>query len=150
MYLLDVIPYTFFLVEGKTAWAAWLSYPKVNEAFLALLSIPIEDMDEQVFHDIERFVAVMFSKTCTLSRVNEAGRELFTQHSLTIDNISPTQAASLEHLKRSVYQAGYVWVKHLIHHLFFQVLDIGDGNLLICVGNHFGPNSQRQQIHALS
>ena len=97
----------------KTAWTAWLSYPKVTETFLALLSLPIEDIDQNILNEIERFIIVVYSKTCTLSRVNEARRELFTQGFRTIENIPPTQAALLEHLKRAVYQAAHVWSQAL-------------------------------------
>ena len=55
----------------------------------------------------------MYSKTCSLTNVNEARMELFTQCSRTIDNIPPTQNALKQHLKRAIYQAGYIWAKAL-------------------------------------
>ena len=97
----------------KTAWTAWLAYPEVTETFLKLLSLPIEDIDQNVLQDLERFKVIVYSKTCTLNRVNEARRELFTQGLRTIDNIPPTQAALLEHIKRAVYQATHVWSQAL-------------------------------------
>ena len=89
-----------------------MSFPKVTEAFLALLSQK-ETVDDSIFHDIERFIVLMYSKTCTLSRVNEARRELFTQSSRTVENLPQTQGALEEHLKRAIYQAGYVWSQAL-------------------------------------
>ena len=66
----------------KTAWSAWMAYPAVTDTFLSLLSQP-EEISPEVLHKIERFVVLMYSKTCTLSRVNESRKELFavwTQH----------------------------------------------------------------------
>ena len=86
-----------------------MSYPEITETFLALLSLPVEDIDQNLLHNIERFIIIVYSKTCTLINVNEARRELFTKGLRTIDNIPPTQGALLEHLKRAVYQAAFVW-----------------------------------------
>ena len=55
----------------------------------------------------------MYSKTCSLTRVNEARRELFTQSSRTIENIPPTLNALIQHLRRAVYQAAYIWAQAL-------------------------------------
>ena len=96
----------------KTAWTAWLSYPEVTETFLTLLSTPVE-IDESILEKIQRFIVVMYSKTCSLTSVNEARRELFTQCSRTIDNIPPTKNALIQHLRRAVYQAGYIWAQAL-------------------------------------
>jgi len=97
-----------FLGHGKkSAWLAWTVCPAVTEAFLALSSQP-EEVDSQTLNDIERFIVVMYSRTCALSSVNEARKQLFSQGSRTIENIPPTKAALLQHIKRAVYQAGYV------------------------------------------
>ena len=96
----------------KTAWSAWMAYPAVTDAFVSLLSQPVE-ISPEVLHIIERFVVLMYSKTCTLSRVNEARKELFAQSGRSIDNIPPTQGALLQHIKRAVYQAIYIWAQAL-------------------------------------
>ena len=41
--------------------------------------------------------------------VNEARQVLFAQGNKSIENISPTQAALAQHIKRAAYQAGHVW-----------------------------------------
>ena len=96
----------------KTAWSAWMAHPSATDAFESLLSQP-EDLTPELIHKIERFVVLMYSKTCTLSRVNEARKELFTQFDRTIDNIPPTQHTLINHLKRSVYQGSYIWAQAL-------------------------------------
>ena len=42
-------------------------------------------------------------------KVNEARKMLFTQKGRSIELIPATRAASLQHVKRAVYQGGYCW-----------------------------------------
>lgn len=58
--------------KGKTTvWSARLSYPAVTDTFLTLLSPPIEkDIDQSILEHIERFIVVLYSKTCFLNTVN--------------------------------------------------------------------------------
>ena len=87
----------------KTACAAWNVYPEVTEAFEELMHMadPISDRTLEV---IERFVVLMYSRTSDLSRVNDARKQLFAQKSRSLENIPPTQAALVQHLKRVCYQ----------------------------------------------
>ena len=55
----------------------------------------------------------MYKQTCELSTVNEARKQLFAQGSRTIEHIPPTKAALTQHVKRAIYQAGYVWSQAL-------------------------------------
>ena len=57
---------------------------------------------------LERFVVVMYSRTCPHQTVNEARQVLFAQGNKSIENIPPTQAALAQHIKRAAYQAGHV------------------------------------------
>ena len=98
----------------KTAWAAWMAYPAVTDAFISLLLQPGEITSEsEVLHNIERFVILIYSKVCTLSRVNDARKELFAVSRRSMDNIPPTQGALIQHIKRAVYQASYLWAQAL-------------------------------------
>ena len=47
---------------------------------------------------------------------NLARKNLFTQKARAIDNIPPTQAALLQHTKRAIFQASYIWAKSLEPH----------------------------------
>ena len=58
---------------------------------------------------IERFVIVMHGRTCPLEHVDEARKQLFSQGSRMIENIPPTHAALVQHIKQATYQAGHVW-----------------------------------------
>ena len=72
MQLQDVIQYLVFMEkEKKTVWSARLSYPAVTDTLLTLLSPPIEkDIDQSILEHIERFIVVLYSKTCFLNTVN--------------------------------------------------------------------------------
>ena len=74
-----------------------MSYPKVTETFLSLISLPIADIDQNALHDLEKFI-VVYSNQCTLNSENSQNRT-FKKGLNTIDNIPPTQAALLEHIK---------------------------------------------------
>ena len=102
-----------FLGHGKkSAWSAWSAFPEVTNAFLELSSKP-SSISPQTMDQIERFVILMYSRTCSLTRVDEARKEFFAQ-GRTIENIPPTKAALVQHTKRATYQAGYVWSQALV------------------------------------
>ena len=99
----------YFLGKGKkTAFQAWKSNPEVTEIF-RVLSSPQDTVYEEECHALERFVVVMYSRTCPHQTVNEARQVLFAQGNKSIENIPPTQAAVAQHIKRAAYQPGHVW-----------------------------------------
>ena len=100
------------VMEKKSAWSAWSAFPEVTNAFLELSSKP-SSISSQTMDQIERFVILMYSRTCSLTRVDEARKEFFAQ-GRTIENIPPTKAALVQHTKRATYQAGYVWSQALV------------------------------------
>ena len=57
---------------------------------------------------------LMYDRTSTEMKVNEARKQLFSQKSRSIDGIPPTQAALVEHMKRAAYQAGHVWAQMFV------------------------------------
>jgi len=57
---------------------------------------------------LERFVVVMNSKGCGLSRVNETRLRLFTSGKKSLKALPPTQAALYQHIRRAVLQA-IIW-----------------------------------------
>ena len=66
---------------------------------LADLSSVPESIPDDYMPLIERFVVLLYSRTCTALTVNEARQELFSKKSRAIENIPPTQAALLQHKK---------------------------------------------------
>ena len=100
---------SYFVGKGKkTAFQGWKSNPEVTQIF-RVLSSPQDTIYEEECHALERFVVVMYSRTCPHQTVNRARQVLFAQGNKSIENIPPTQAALAQHIKRATYQAGHVW-----------------------------------------
>jgi len=57
---------------------------------------------------------LMYDRTSTEMKVNEARKQLFSRKSKPIDGIPPTQAALVEHTKRVAYQVGHVWAQMFV------------------------------------
>lgn len=94
----------------KTAWTSWQNTPGLTETLMALTNNPnLLSLDSLHMQNLERFVVIMYSKGCGLTRVNEARHRLFTSGRKTLENIPPTQAALFEHLKRALLQASLYW-----------------------------------------
>jgi hypothetical protein len=68
---------SFLGKEKKSVWSAWSACPAVTSAFTTLSSQP-EEVDPQSMTELERFIIIMYGRTCTLSRVDEARKQLFT------------------------------------------------------------------------
>ena len=66
------------------------------------------------FHRKRTFVAVLYDRVTVSDSVNKVRKHLFAQKSRDIENIPPTSDALEEHVKRAVYQAGYVWRQLLV------------------------------------
>ena len=103
-----------FAVRGKkTAWDVWGVYPEITATF-SLLSSSTCHINEEMIVNIERFVVLLYSRSSDSNRVNEARRELFVRGTRSLENIPPTHTALIQHIKRAVYQAGYVWGQSLL------------------------------------
>ena len=104
---------SFFAGVGKkTAFQAWRTYPEATPVFQSLSS-PQDTISEQQCRILERFVIIMYSRTCPHNKVNDARQALFSQGTRSIDHIPPTQTALEQHIKRAAYQAGQVWGQSL-------------------------------------
>lgn len=95
----------------KTAWNTWKVFPEATEAFGDLLLME-DDISEPSMSVLERFVILLYDRTSDLVKVNDARKWLFTQKSRMLENIPPTQAALIQHIKRASYQAN-CWNKAL-------------------------------------
>ena len=56
---------------------------------------------------IERFVILLYDRTSMCTDINKARQKLFTKRT-NVKAIPPTKAALEQHVKRAVYQGGYV------------------------------------------
>ena len=98
----------------KSAWETWSSFPEVTAAFAVLASVPSVQSVFEAMQVLERFVVLLYDRTCPVAGVNEARKRLFTQKGRSIECIPPTSAALFEHAKRVAYQAGHIWGQSLI------------------------------------
>ena len=104
-----------FGIGKKTAWNAWLSYPRLTDTFIALLEDP-ETLDLYPGHmeHLERFTVLMYSKNCNSGSVNEARKLLFTQSLKSLDSIPPTKHALFQHARRALLIAAFIWKQSLV------------------------------------
>ena len=102
----------FYGCGKKTAWTAWNSTPELTDTLVALTDDPhLITQDPIHMQRIERFVVIMYSRGSSAASVNEARHSLFTTGKRTLENIPPTQAALLQHVKRALLQASFYWGK---------------------------------------
>ena len=82
--------------------------------------------------------------------MNEARQQLFAQGSRTLEHVSPTQAALLQHIRRAAFQAGHVWSQCLIAHP--EIPSPGDwgGRQMVMGGKSSGQTYQRLPCHAMN
>lgn len=65
-----------------------------------------DDLCDDLFKAVERYVILLYDKTSGLSDVNETRRHLFTKKGCGSENLPPTQDALRQHIKRAIFQGG--------------------------------------------
>ena len=94
----------------KTARQVWSSYPEVTTAFKTLCTT-VDQIPDETFCLLQRFVILMYDRTCSETDVNIAHRVLFAQKGKPMNAMLPTKGFfDATHQKRATYQAGYIWV----------------------------------------
>ena len=88
----------------KTAWSTWKVYPRATDTFEELLLMQ-DEISNHAMSVLERFVVLLYDRTNDNMRVNDARKQLFTQKSRSLENLPPTQAALVQHIKRAGYQS---------------------------------------------
>ena len=58
---------------------------------------------------LEKFVVMMYDRSSTATRVNNAMLDMFARKQRPCQAIPPTQSALLQHVKRAAYQSGSIW-----------------------------------------
>ena len=85
----------------KSFYEAWKNVPEITPLFCKLSRINSgDDINEDEYRLIEKFVVVLYSRTCSAETVNAASRKLFAQENRTIENIPSTKAALYQHILR--------------------------------------------------
>ena len=98
---------SFFAGKGR-CWQTWCSYPEATDTFLSLARGPC-NIEQKCLEKLERFVGLLYAKMSQSNSVNEVRQTLFSSHHRILENIPPTQAALHQHIRRAVYQGGYIW-----------------------------------------
>lgn len=97
----------FHGIGKKTAWKVLNSMPQLNPLFAYLSNTPNSISSDQL-DQIQRFIVLLYQRTSELENVNDLRKQLFCQNR-SIENIPPTKNALEQHVKRSVYLAGFIW-----------------------------------------
>ena len=63
---------SFAHYDKKTAWEAWGALDDVTAAFQALSNAPTVDVVDEVMPILERYVTIMYDRTSTCMKVNDA------------------------------------------------------------------------------
>lgn len=100
-------------IGKKTAFAVWASLPEIHTEFRKLSLAP-ESVSSDDMLMLERFVVLLYSRTSSLSTVNDARQYMFGYQGRQIDHIPPTKDALHQHVLRAVFQAGHVWGQMLV------------------------------------
>ena len=101
-------------VGKKKAYEALKGCREAESTFAGLFNNPFQDLaeDSDKFKAIQQFTIRMYSRTSTLSDVNEARLQFYYQRSTNIEFIPPTANSLFMHTRRSIFQCG-VWSKCL-------------------------------------
>ena len=86
-----------FAAHGKKkVWSTWKSLPEQTDALLMLADGPKEIPDDAM-NTIEKFVILLFDRTSTCTKVDQARRKLFPRNKLCVANrVYPSRGACQE------------------------------------------------------
>ena len=87
----------------KTAWSVWKTFPELTHALQTLTNNPDAYKEEKILAVIQKYVVLLYNRTCSVDSVNDARRKLFASRS-GLENIPPTKDSLVQHLKRSIFQ----------------------------------------------
>jgi hypothetical protein len=85
----------------------------VNDEMPMLLSSPCDNMTQSEIGVLEEFDVIMYDRSSSTNKVNDASLDLFARKQRPYNGIPPSRAALVEHIKRSVLQAGHTWGQSL-------------------------------------
>lgn len=92
----------------KTAFQVWKTIPEITPEMAHYMVSP-QEFDDTKMEPFEKFVILLYDRTCSKTSVDAARMHMFTTKGRPIDAIPPTLAALLQHTKRAIHQAAFVW-----------------------------------------
>ena len=90
----------YVVKEKKSVWESWKVFSAITTTFNALANRP-ETITDPICKAMERYIEVMYSRTCPYNSVNEAGRYMLSQGTRALENISPTEDALNQQIRRA-------------------------------------------------
>ena len=66
------------------------------------------DISSEHLQMLERFAVILYDKWSSSCSINETRKQLFCHENRAMDRLPPTKDALLQHVKRTIYQAG-IW-----------------------------------------
>ena len=109
----DVVS-AMFGIGKKTAWNAWKAYPEVTDTLIAITQDPNSfTLDSLHMQHLERWIVLMYSKNCDAELVNDARKLMFSHSLRSLDSIPPTKNVLLQHIKRALVVAAFIWKQSL-------------------------------------
>ncbi|KAL8620009.1 hypothetical protein ACOMHN_015291 [Nucella lapillus] len=105
---------SMFGIGKKTAYNAWMAFPEVTDTLVALTNNPsLLTTDPIHMRRLERWTVLMYSKNCVMFSINDARQFMFSIHLKSMDAIPPTHHALIQHAKRALLVASFIWSKSL-------------------------------------
>ena len=95
--------------------------PKVGNLFLkamfwgyrirhpVFLAEAPRNIPDNIMELVEKFITLIYDRGTESYKVNELRKHLFSRKSRALENIPPTHASLVEHVKRATYQGGHIW-----------------------------------------
>ena len=108
---------SFFGGSGKkTAWDTWNVFQGLTSALQALIALP-DKIDATCMAVIEQFVILLYNRRSNLIKQHSWSQTRVIFQKGKVDrqfNIPPTNAALEQHVKRTVFQGGFIWSQTLL------------------------------------
>ena len=102
-----------FVGKGKmSAWQTWNVFQAATEVFTRL-SAPVSSITDDELSIIEECVVIMYDQASETNYFDEARLDLFACNQRQYNVVPPSSAALVQHVKRSVLQAGNTWSQAL-------------------------------------
>ena len=99
----------FATIGKRTAWNTWMAFDNVSMVFTSFCVTHSQCLRNQFLFWSNMYTILLYDRTSTCTNINEAHKQLFAIKGRTIGNIPPTKAALEQHIKRAIYQGGFVW-----------------------------------------
>ena len=98
-----------FVGKGKkSALQTWNVFEAATEVFTRL-SGPVSSFTDDELSIFEEFVVIMYDRESETNKFDEARLDLFARKQRQYNAVPPSSAALVQHVKRSVLQAGHTW-----------------------------------------